>query len=356
MALVKYLMKKFIPLFVGSLFFFSFVLVLVDLFMNLWGFISNGASLIEVGKIMVLYFPKTTWYAAPLAILFAVSYTLSDFYANNELVAVFASGVPLIKFTFPLLVFSFVMSFALFVFEDTVVVPTYSKKIQMQEKALNQQKTLNNDKIVVMSEKGNIVYKADFYDNSAKRLYSLYIVIRNEDKTLNCVIRADSALWMEDHWKLSGAVKYTLADDTLISSGVDSETVQKLTELPETFRNNTLSIETVNTREAKAYINHLMRVGLPYAEPLSVYYKKFAFPFIMFIVVFLSIGLSGKTRKNVMLISLASCISAAVLYYVFQMVTMLMAKFGVLSPFMGAWLPVFLFVALSVVLLKYART
>ena len=99
-----------------------------------------------------------------------------------------------------------------------------------------------------------------------------------------------------------------------------------------------------------------MRVGLPYAEPLSVYYKKFAFPFIMFIVVFLSVGLSGKTRKNVMLISLASCISAAVLYYVFQMVTMLMAKFGVLSPFMGAWLPVFLFVVLSVVLLKYART
>ena len=66
--------------------------------------------------------------------------------------------------------------------------------------------------------------------------------------------------------------------------------------------------------------------------------------------------MSGKTRKNVMLISLASCISAAVIYYVFQMVTMLMAKFGVLTPFLGAWLPVALFVAISVVLLKHART
>ena len=65
---------------------------------------------------------------------------------------------------------------------------------------------------------------------------------------------------------------------------------------------------------------------------------------------------NGKTRKNVMLISLASCISASVVYYVFQMVTMLMAKFGVLSPFLGAWLPVFLFVILSIVLLKFART
>lgn len=356
MTLVKYLLKKFIPLFFGSLFFFAFVLVLVDLFMNLWGFISNQVEFLKVLKIMLLYFPKTMWYAAPLAILFAVSYTLSDFYANNELVAIFASGVPLIKFTLPLLVFAFLMSFGLFIFEDKIVVPTYSKKVSLQESSLNKEKSLNNDKIVVISEKGNIVYKADFYDNAAKRLYSLYIVVRNEDKSLNCIIRADSALWMNDHWALSAATQYSLVGDSLEMSEVSGEIESRLTEIPETFRNNTISVETVNVHEAKQYINHLMRIGLPYAETLSVYYKKFAFPFIMFIVVFLSIGLSGKTRKNVMLISLASCISAAVVYYVFQMVTMLMAKFGVLSPFMGAWLPVFLFVFLSFVLLKYART
>lgn len=356
MTLIKYILKKFIPLFIASLLFFAFVLVLVDLFMNLWNFISNSVPAPTVFKIMLLYFPKALWYSAPLAILFAVSYTLSDFYANNELVAVFASGVPLIKFTAPLLVFSFLMSFGLFYFEDFVVVDTYAKKVELQELVLNKEKSLNNDKIVVMSEKGNIIYKADFYDNSSMRLYTLYIVIRNEDKTLNSIIRADSALWVEDHWKLSGATKYTLQGDELITSSVDQPTMDRLTEIPETFRNNTISVETVNTQEAREYIDHLRRVGLPYGEPLSVYYKKYAFPFILFIVVFLSIGLSGKTRKNVMLISLASCISAAVLYYVFQMVTMLMAKFGVLTPFMGAWLPVVLFVIISIVLLKHART
>ena len=334
----------------------AFVLVLVDLFMNLWNFISNGVPAKTVFQIMLLYFPKSLWYSAPLSILFAVSYTLSDFYANNELVAVFASGVPLIKFTAPLLVFAFILSFGLFYFEDKVVVPTFAKKVELQEIVLNREKSLNNDKIVVMSDQGNVVYKADFYDNSAMRLYALYIVIRNEDKSLNCVVRADSALWMDDHWKLNGSTKYTFSDGNLVSSEVDSATLALLTEIPETFRNNTTSVETVDTRESKEYIAHLKRVGLPYNEPLSVYYKKYAFPFILFIVVFLSIGLSGKTRKNVMLISLASCISAAVIYYVFQMVTMLMAKFGVLSPFLGAWLPVFLFVVVSLVLLKYART
>lgn len=356
MTLVKYIFKKFFPLFIGSLLFFASVLVLVDLFMNLWNFISNAVPAKTVFKIMALYFPKALWYAAPLSILFAVSYTLSDFYANNELIAVFASGVPLIRFTLPLLAFSLLLSFGLFYFEDNLVVPTYSQKVELQDFSLNYEKSLNNDKIVVMADKGNIVYKADFYDNSIMRLYTLYIVMRNEDKSLNCVIRADSALWSDGYWKLSGAIKYVYTEGKMITSPVDQQTMESLTELPETFRNNTISVETVNTRQAREYIEHLKRVGLPYNEPLSVYYKKFAFPFILFIVVFLSIGLSGKTRKNVMLISLASCISAAVIYYVFQMVTMLMAKFGVLSPFLGAWLPVFLFVILSMALLKYART
>ncbi len=76
----------------------------------------------------------------------------------------------------------------------------------------------------------------------------------------------------------------------------------------------------------------------------------------MFITVFLSIGLSGKSKKNVLLVSLALCVSAAVLYYVFQMVTMLMAKFGYLTPLAGAWLPVIVFIGISIVLLRFART
>jgi lipopolysaccharide export system permease protein len=87
-----------------------------------------------------------------------------------------------------------------------------------------------------------------------------------------------------------------------------------------------------------------------------VYYKKFAFPFIVFIVAFLSVGLSGRTRKNVLVSSLIFSVSAAVLFYITQMVTMLMAKFGALPPFHGAWIPVIVFTGLSVFFVRSART
>ena len=356
MKIVEYLFRKVIPLFLGALVFFAMVLVLVDLMMNLWNFISNGVPGLKVLRIMGLYVPKCLWYATPIAILFAVSYTLSDLYASNELIAIFASGISLTRFTFPLLIFAFGMSFALYFFDDKVVVPTYAKKTAEQEEVLNKDKSLNNDKIVILSENGNICYKAEFYDDEAKRLTSLYIIIRNEDKTLNSIIRADSAAWHDGRWLLSGAVQYTQVDDTIRANLLSPQVLERLTEPPETFQNNVISVETVNSATAKVYIEHLQKAGLPFAEPLSLYYKKFSFPFILFIVVFLSVGLSGKTRKNVMLMSLASCISAAVLFYVMQMITMLLAKFGAISPFMGAWFPVFMFVVIATVVLRYART
>jgi lipopolysaccharide export system permease protein len=55
-------------------------------------------------------------------------------------------------------------------------------------------------------------------------------------------------------------------------------------------------------------------------------------------------------------VSLASCASSVVLFYITQMLTMLMAKFGALPPLLGAWSPVVLFIFLSGVLLHYART
>ena len=310
----------------------------------------------DILRVMVLYIPKTLSFSLPLSILFAVSYTLSDLYAKNELTAIFASGVSLFHFTLPLLLLSLFLSLGLFVFEDRIVVPTYAKKNELQDSLLNKTQSLNNDRIVIITKQGEIVYKADYYNDSQQRLSGLFVIFRDENMELRKILRCNNAVWQETYWECSNAMEYVVEGDFMNSFPVTQETMHLLTEPPETFRNNTIDVETVSVTEAKSYIARLRRAGLPVAEATSQYYKKFSFPFIVFIVVFLSIGLSGKTRKNVLLISLVLCIMAAVLFYVSQMVTMLLARFGYVSPFVGAWFPVILFIVLSIVLLKFART
>lgn len=356
MRFVIYLYRRFLPVFFGSIFFFCLVLILVDLLMNLWSFISQEVAPVDIMRVMVLYIPKTLSFSLPLSILFAVSYTLSDLYAKNELTAIFASGVSLFHFTLPLLILSLVLSFGLFFFEDRIVVPTYAKKNELQDSLLNQTKSLNNDRIVIITNRGEIVYKADYYNDAEQRLVGFFVVFRDENKNLVKILRSDSATWNETYWECATATEYVVEDTFMRAYPASQQTMFLLTEPPETFRNNTIDVETVSVTEAQTYIERLSRAGLPVAEATSQYYKKFSFPFIVFIVVFLSIGLSGKTRKNVLLISLVLCIMAAVLFYVSQMVTMLLAQFGYVSPFIGAWFPVILFIVISIVLLKFART
>ena len=356
MKLVVYMYKKFFAIFFASLFFFVLVLGLTDLLMNVWNYISRNVAPRTVLEIMLYYVPKSTWYAVPIAMLFATAYMLSDLYAKNELLAVFACGISLFRFTAPLLLVSVLMSFGLFFFEDNLVVWTYAKKTEIQDAALHREQSGNNDRIVVMADEGRLVYKADYYDDEVKRLYGVYVLFRAEDSGFDALLVCDSALWVDGRWEPAAPRCYRREGEQVLLEDVRDEYLRRLVEPPETFRNNTVSVEAVSTAEARAYITHLEKAGLPSAEAKSEYYKKYAFPFVVSIVVFLAVGLSGKTRKNVLLISLALSITAVVLFYVLQMITMLMAKFEAIPPVFGAWFPVWLFVVVSALLLRYART
>lgn len=358
MKLVGYMLKKFAAVFLGALIFFVLILEMVNLFQNLFNYISRGIGLIQISKLSLLYLPRCVWYSVPMSMLFATAYMLSDLYAKNELLAVFASGVSLFRFTVPLLVISVVMSFGLFLFEDNVVVKSELKFNRMQNEILQREQSLNNENVVIISENGNVIYKAAFFDYSLERLYTLYVVFRDENKNLDSILYAESASWNRDfeRWSISNGIMYTYVDGDLTSSKVNEDYLARLVESPETFKNNTIDVKEVSTKEAREYIEHLEKAGLPCSEEKAEYYKKYAFPFVVFVVVFLAIGLSGKTRKNVLIVSLALSISAVVLFYVTQMVTMLMAKFGSIPPVMGEWFPVILFTFFSIILLRYSRT
>lgn len=358
MKLVIYLFKKIIPMFIGAMLFFALVLNLVDLFMNIATYLQNNCAVKDILMVMFYYAPKTVWYAVPVAILFSTSYSLSDMYANNEITALLASGVSLFKFTAPILLVAIFMTFGLFFFENHYVVQTYEKKTTLQNKLLNKVANENNSDVIVISDNGNIIYKAARYVEATKRLQQAYFLFRDDDKNLKAIIYSELAEWNTDEnvWKLQRPIQYEPQGDGIVKVRVADSYLAMLNESYEIFRKTNIDVESVTAQDAKVYIDHLKKAGLPYNEELSEYYKKFSFPFIIFIVVFLSIGLTGRTRKNVLLISLASCISASVLYYVTMMVTMVLAKHGYISAFMGAWFPVIFYTIVSVILLRYSRT
>ncbi|MCR5612380.1 LptF/LptG family permease [Treponema sp.] len=359
MKLALYIFRLFFPLLLGALSLFILGFEIVDLFMNIWKYIFNNVPVNVVLKTLLLYLPKTITYALPLSMLFATCYMLCILSAQNELVALFASGVSYIRVMLPLIIFSFILSICYFVFEDKVVVPCYSQYQTLKNDALHIEQELNSTNIVIRSEDGLLIYKAEVYEDAVMRLHGVLIVIRTEDKKLEAIVKAPSAQWdkNQERWVLSSPSVYRLlANGELEYSRSLGNFAERFVEAPETFRNNKVDVETVTIKEAREYIGYLKRTGRPTGESLSVYYKKFSFSYVIMIVTILAIGLSGRSRRNVIIISMLLSLTASVLFYVLQMVTMLLAKFGFVTPAFGAWFPVIVFMIISGALLRYSRT
>ena len=86
---------------------FSLAVELVDV---LHRYFVRRVPLSVIWRIILLYYPKCLVLSLPAALLFSVTYTMGDFYAHNELIAVFCSGISLRQLTIPLIVIGLLLS------------------------------------------------------------------------------------------------------------------------------------------------------------------------------------------------------------------------------------------------------
>lgn len=356
-TLVYYLLKLFLPAFFVALTFFILVLELGDTFFNLTSFMENSVPFKTILKIIVLFAPKCVSYSMPISMLFAGSYTIGNLHSKKELPVIFSSGISLLKFVMPILIFAFLCSVGMLFFEDKLVIKTFAEKNKILMNVTNKDKNLDSENIAVMSNFGETVYVAEYYNDTDKFLHKPKIIHRNSDGLLNIVITAENAVWNDEQkiWTLENSNVYRISENNQVKL-TNETSFEFLTEPPESFQRIIADIETMSAAEARNFLEKLKQNGLSATEYLVKYYQRFSFPFTIFIVLFLSISFGGNMQKNVLLMSLLLSLSFAVLYYVTQMLAAVLASWNIISPIVGAWSPFLIFFFLSLFLLQKAKT
>jgi lipopolysaccharide export system permease protein len=103
-------------------------------------------------------------------------------------------------------------------------------------------------------------------------------------------------------------------------------------------------------------VTDLKNAGLPFTEALADYYHRFSFSAVSFIVMVLSVSMGGRFKKNILLMSLLTSLVATVVFYVMEMISMMMARLGYIPPIVGAWFPIVFFTVVGLLLLRGAKT
>lgn len=352
-----YLIRVFLPALGAALGLFALILELVDLFTNLWRYLAQEAPLLSVLRVIVLYLPTALSNGLPIALLFAASFSLATLYADNELTVIFGSGVSLRSFTAPLFGIALLLCASSFFFDDGVVLKTIKSKNELSRQLLNQKESLSNPDVTVLSKDGAVVYRAQFYDDASKSLSGVTVVERDAAGEPIARTEAATARWDDKSWVFGHVLRFDReADGSWTEQSLGTWTSDNLNERPDAFRSQNRDLEELSSAELGVYVGFLKRAGLPYAAAMAERNKRYSFAFTPLVVVLLAGAAGGRFRKNVLLASLLTSLIAATMYYVAQMICMLLAKTGAIDPRIGAWMPLVVFLAAGVLLFRTART
>ena len=356
--LYRMVIRQFLPLFILAIVFFVLLLQLIDVFGSIWRYFAHDVGLGEIGWIALLYMPKCISYALPVSYLFGISYSLGLFYANNELFAIFGSGVSLQRLVAPFLALGIILSVAAFFFEDSVVIPTFRMKNDAYAAAVKQTESLSQSNVTVTSPDQRVVYQADYYNDAERRLSGVTVVVRDSDMMLAQRIDAQWGEWESTHWVFHDCRVFTWDPGTATLSNQKTAIWDSslLAEPPDTFRKLSRNVEEMDTAESRRYVAAIRKAGLPFRDALTDYYRKFSFASTPLIVALIASSLGSTFKKNILLMSLLAALIISVVYYVSQMLAAILSKNGYIPPLAGAWSPFSLFLVLGFMLFRTART
>ncbi len=348
-----HLLGAFIPVFLVAMLFFVLILQMAELFINIVQFMQNDLQPEDILRSMILYLPKCVSFALPIALLFSVSYLLGTMYANNELMIVLGSGIPLISLVLPLFLGAILISAGLLVFEEKLVIPATTMRKGFMQSALKTGVVAGASDVTIVGEQGRLIWNIRYFDNDSSTMTGVTVVERDEEGSIQSRLDAQAATWTGESWRFSGVRRFVRTNDGMYDESMASIELSGYDENPESFRSGGRPVEELPLKEARAQLEFLMRAGLPSIGPWAEYYRRFSYALTPIIVVMLSAALTGLVRKNILLMSLLISLVSATAFYVMQMLSMLMAKGGLIPAPFGAFTPVIFFALLIPLVFRF---
>jgi len=354
----RMLLSYFFPVLLGGLLFAILMLQLVELFQNLNRYLASGTSWDKIFLIQFFYIPKSIGWGLPIALLFATNFSMGTLYSRNELIAVFTAGISLRRFTLPLIILGVAFSLFQLLFEDQVTVRANKLQKSLKSEALNIYESFSQSNVSFISAKGRVVFNVVFYNYELKEINQVTVIIRDDAGKFLQRIDAEKGDWSDNGiLTLRKARIYEIKEKDIVERWQENFSNELIQEDYTVFEQRMTKLEDLRIAEAIPYLQTLENSGLPVLrEAQTDFYQRIAFAFTPFIVVLISSAIGGKLKKNILLISFLISIGISVTYYVIQMLTGLMSRFGIIPPIIGSFLGLIIVGGIGVYLYRGAKT
>jgi lipopolysaccharide export system permease protein len=309
-------------------------------------------SWILLAKLLVYKLPSVMVIFFPMAVLFSVMINLIRMGKDNEITIFLASGISRLRLFTPWIAFGLVISLLAFLFNDKIV-PLANRAFE-----LTVQKQIQHNLFpkvlqeVVFRIENRFIY-VHHADPKTKTIHTIHIF--EPTATFPLITTAKTAKWALDKWTLLDGQSYQLNSEGTPLMTQSFKTLDVVIN-PALFNGYSpeKSASEMGTKELKRHILASQKSGLPTTTLWVEYHLKYSLPIACVIFSVLGVMIcqlwSASNRGGWgTIIAITAGLFVSGLYFFLIAFTRAFAKSGDIHPFIGAWIPNFVYITLSLI-------
>ena len=356
--LSRYILNEFLKIFFLILVIMISLFLVIHFFETIDEFIIQHSTVADCVKYFIFKIPWITFWMVPPSVLLSTVIVTSIFSRNNELTAMKACGISLIRMFIPVLATALVLTLFTIIFNEYIIPFTTEKANHILYVKVRKQVPkgiFKRDRIWFHSGDGSI-WNIQLFDPDTNTLKGVSIYRYSEGMMIRERIDATLVTWIDGKWHFSDGVIRTFYKDGTFSTDYFKEKDIKLRGTPEDLKEVQKRPEEMSLREIYRYVKKIRREGFDDTRYTVDMHQKLSYPFISLVMTLIGIPLSLRSSRSG---GMTFCIGLSIVigfsfYFIFSMGISLGYNGG-LPPLLAAWGANLIFITIGLYLLLTVR-
>ncbi|MBU0677070.1 MAG: LptF/LptG family permease [Verrucomicrobia bacterium] len=340
---------------------FCLLFIVFDLFDNLPDLIQAGTPPAQVVRLYLNILPSNFIYIAPISLLLATLYSLSQLTRHNELTAMRASGLSLYRLMVPYMAIGLTASVLVAAVNETIGPESayWAQQFIRSQRHKGEKNVHIAQNLAYKHPDGRRVWMIREFETRTFEMKQVEVIQQREDASDEVKYQAAEGKWLDGRWWFSDVTVQKLDPDGYPMGPPRYEfrlEMSDFSERPEDFLNEIREPRFLSSRALLKFIDshhHLSDASL--ARYRVDYHYRLALPWTCLVVTLLGIPFGSQTgRKGALLGALLSISWFFGLYFMIN-VCLVLGKKQILAPWLAAWFPNLAFLGVGIYMIRRMR-
>ncbi|MBS1595174.1 MAG: LptF/LptG family permease [Bacteroidetes bacterium] len=350
-----YILKKFLGTFVFIIVLLNLITVVVDVSEKIDNFLDGSATVWEIiFSYYLAFIPYISSMLAPFFVLVAVIFFTSQLADRSEIIAILNSGTSYYRMLLPYGVGALILGGGLWVCNNYLVPMANHKRLLFESTYINKfTRTLSYNYHRQISP-GTFMYVENY--RPADAVGSRFSIDKFENGKMVTKLRSESIAWdtIKKTWRVKNYyIRELHPEGDVIRTGASMDSLFSFR--PENFAITTDRKDEMTTPALKDFIRHMQKAGSNDIEFYEVeLYRRTSGAFSVLIMTLIGVSLASRKIRGGLGWHLVLGIALCATFEIIMKFSITFSTNASLPPFIGVWIPNFLFGIIAFYLLKTA--